>query len=137
MKQKAGLTAKRAAGCVGAVVIVGLFATVGIGSPVLAQETPSTIYEAPTSAPQPARQVAVAGVQVTTSTVAPATVATVAAVKSVDPAPTNSVLGTVTENNAEEVPFTGANSGTYTAVGAGLTAAGALLITAARRKQRS
>jgi hypothetical protein len=134
MKQKAGLTAKRAAGCVGAVVIVGLFATVGIGSPVLAQETPSTIYEAPTSAPQPARQVAVAGVQVTTSTVAPATVA---AVKSVDPAPTNSVLGTVTENNAEEVPFTGANSGTYTAVGAGLTAAGALLITAARRKQRS
>jgi hypothetical protein len=151
MKQNAGLTAKRAAGCVGAVVIVGLFAAVGIGSPVLAQTPPSSIYPvlvgivpagAPTAgAPVTAAAVvapaaAVAGVQVTTSTVAPTTAATV---KVVDPAPTptNSVLGTVTENNAEEVPFTGANSGTYTAVGAGLTAAGALLITAARRKQRS
>jgi hypothetical protein len=157
MKQNAGLTAKRAAGCVGAVVIVGLSATVGFGGSASAQtERPSsssssTIYEvlvgivppgAPTAgAPVTAATVvapaaAVAGVQVTTSTVAPTTAATV---KVVDPAPapTNSVLGTVTENNAEEVPFTGANSGTYTAVGAGLTAAGALLISAARRKQRS
>jgi hypothetical protein len=98
----------------------------------------STIY--PVSVPaQPAVTAQVAGIQVTTTpatTVAPTTAAvSVAGVTVVAVSPTVEVLGI--QEEAGEVALTGANSGTYTAAGIALTAAGAVLIGATRRRRRS
>ena len=80
---------------------------------------------------QPIVTAAVAGIQVTTAP--PTTVA--ATVVSVAPSPA-SVLGITIEEQAEDVAFTGSESGRFTGIGVALTAVGALLIGVTRSRRR-
>jgi hypothetical protein len=120
-----------------AAVIGGAVITVAASTgSALAQYTPAPAPVPGSAVPQaaPASAPQVAGVQITATTVAPVAAPAVAAAapSSVAQAPA-SVLGV--QEEAGEVALTGSNSGTFTAAGIALTAAGALLIGATRRRR--
>jgi hypothetical protein len=136
-----------AVGITAAFMVVVTPAAFGQGAPP--QETTPAyngIVQAPPTLPNPVQPPApataapstanVAGIQITTTptTVAITTATTVAPVVSV--APQASVLGSV-EEQAEDVAFTGSESGRFTALGVAFTAVGAALIAVTRRRRRA
>jgi hypothetical protein len=136
-----------AAGISAAVLLMQAPSAFGQGTPPTPQDTRppyNSIVGAPATLPDPVPPVtlpatvpataAVAGVQITTAPTTVAPVVTVAAVVSV--APQASVLGSV-EEQAEDVAFTGSESGRFTALGVAFTAVGAALIAVTRRRRRA